>query len=140
MDYKRFTAFCGIDCFNCEVFKDKVTPELQNRLAPVFNKKPEEIRCEGCRDSGCLLLPNACPTKACAENKKVAFCSDCKEFPCKYLQPCSHSADRLPHNLKVFNLCRIKAVGLEQWAKETPEIRARYFKGEMIIGKGPQLL
>ncbi|RPI75230.1 MAG: DUF3795 domain-containing protein [Desulfobacteraceae bacterium] len=138
MDYKRYTAFCGIDCFNCEVFKENVTPELQNRLASIYKKKPEEIKCNGCRDSGCLILPYPCPTKACAGQKGVDFCSDCAEFPCNRLQPCSDKADRLPHNLKVFNLCRIKAVGLDQWAKETPEIRARYFKGEMIIGKGPQ--
>lgn len=138
MDYARYTAFCGIDCFNCEVFRDNVTSELQDQLALVFKKRPEEIQCKGCRDGGCLLLPYACPTKECAERKGVGSCGDCPGFPCRLLQPCRDKADHLPHNLKVFNLCRIKAVGLEQWAKETPEIRARYFKGEMIIGKGPQ--
>ncbi len=39
--------------------------------------------------------------------------------------------------MKLFNLCRIKAVGLDEWAKEAPGIRKRYFTGKFIIGLGP---
>lgn len=139
MDYKKLTAPCGIDCFNCEVFKDNVTPKLQERLAPVFRKKPEEITCEGCRTSGCLLIPFECPTRECVDKKGHEFCSECDEFPCNRLHPCADKAGSLPHNLKLFNLCRIKTKGIEKWAQEAKGIRERYFKGEMIIGKGPQL-
>ena len=38
------------------------------------------------------------------------------------MRPSRHGVPGLqamkPHNTKVFNLCRIKNVGLEQWAKE----------------------
>lgn len=138
MDYIQLTSPCGIDCFNCEIFEKNVTPELQNRLGSIFGKKPEEITCRGCRVSGCLFIPYPCPTKVCVESKGVDFCCDCDEFPCDKLHPCADRADALPHNLKLFNLCRIKAVGLENWAKETKAIRRKYFKGKMMIGKGPQ--
>jgi len=42
--------------------------------------------------------------------------------------------------MKVYNLCRIKAVGVEQWAAaEAAEIRQRYFKGKFVVGVGPTL-
>lgn len=54
--------------------------------------------------------------------------------------PCGLDCFRFPHNFKVFNLCRIKAVGVEQWADEEAKlIRQRYFSGKFIPGKGPVL-
>jgi hypothetical protein len=41
--------------------------------------------------------------------------------------------------MKLYNLLRIKAVGLEEWAKEAPDIRKRYYKGKFVIGLGPVL-
>jgi hypothetical protein len=39
--------------------------------------------------------------------------------------------------MKVYNLCRIKKVGLEKWAnEEAGQIRKRYFKGKFVVGKG----
>ena len=70
----------------------------------------------------------------------VAFCCECPEFPCTKLQPLADQAARVPHNIKVFNLCRIKAVGVEQWARnEARPIRDKYFKGRFQIGAGPQM-
>jgi len=39
----------------------------------------------------------------------------------------------------LFNLYRIKAVGLEAWKKDAGEIRKKYFKGTYHIGKGTVL-
>jgi 5-carboxymethyl-2-hydroxymuconate isomerase len=55
------------------------------------------------------------------------------------LQPLVQNADRVPHNLKVYNLSAIKNRGIEAWAAETGEIRKRYFAGSFKIGAGPQL-
>jgi hypothetical protein len=44
------------------------------------------------------------------------------------LQPAKEGADRFSHNYKLFNLCRMKAVGVEKWAKEEATlIRRRYY-------------
>jgi len=29
--------------------------------------------------------------------------------------PTKEGADRYPHNFKIYNLCRMKAVGVEKW-------------------------
>jgi len=39
-----------------------------------------------------------------------------------------------PHNTKVYNLCRIKNIGLEKWAKdETGGILDKYYYGTWTL-------
>lgn len=53
--------------------------------------------------------------------------------------PSVDKAETLPHNMKMFNLCRIHAIGAEEFTKESVKIKATYYKGTMEIGKGPKL-
>ena len=140
IDYKKLTSPCGIDCFNCELFEDNVTKEMQQRIGTMMGIPPEKVTCGSCRITGCLLIQGDCKHKSCVDNKGIEFCFECSEFPCNKLHPALDRADRLPHNMKMFNLCRIKNVGLEKWAKEESlEIRKRYKEGIIEIGNGPQL-
>ena len=41
--------------------------------------------------------------------------------------------------MKVYNLCRMKLIGMDNWIKESGEIRKRYFEGRFEVGKGPVL-
>jgi len=142
MDYRKLTSPCGIDCFNCEIFKDNITDEFRKKIAPyleTINKDPETFYCKGCRTSGCVFILNECATKKCVEAKGLEFCSDCDSFPCNKFHPCLDGADKRPHNMKVFNLCRIKSIGFDEWVKETKMNRGKYFKGKLIIGSGPKI-
>ena len=139
MDLKNVTAYCGIDCFNCEVYKDNITPEFQQHLASVTGRKAEEITCEGCKISGCIFTNGTCETKSCIMAKNLDFCHECDEFPCSKLMPVKDGAEKYPHNFKLYNLCRMKKLGLEEWAKESKTIREMYFKGKLQIGTGPIL-
>ena len=69
----------------------------------------------------------------------MEFCGDCADFPCPKLAPVADGADRFPHNLKLYNLCRIKAVGFERWAAEAADNSCRYSMGRFDAGKGPVL-
>ena len=137
MDYKRATAFCGIDCFNCELYE--ANSETEARLA--LNMRIPQlvgIQCKGCRDQGgCPLSPTACSTRECAVAKGASFCFECADFPCGRLNPTADQAAKYPHNLKIFNLCRIQSVGIEAWAREAQTIRDRYFRGTFRIGDTP---
>ena len=42
-----------------------------------------------------------------------------------------------PHNMKVYNLCRMKYIGIDKWVEEASEIRKRYYNGKFVVGKGP---
>jgi len=134
------SAPCGLDCFNCELQVNNITDEMRERVSPMLGIPPAEVQCKGCREQkGERLGLPLCETYQCATDRGVEFCFECDEFACSKLQPAREGAEQYPHNIKLFNLCRIKAVGIEQWAKEASDIRKKYFLGKFIIGTGPVL-
>jgi hypothetical protein len=92
--------------------------------------------CEGCRnrygigflseknnvfpDGKCLLIneKGECFIYQFAEYKQIHNCSECDDFPCEKLQPLADKANRIPHNLKIYNLSLIKKIGLKKWTNE----------------------
>lgn len=138
-DKKDLTAPCGLDCFNCELYEDNLTDELSERIHSKMGVPKGEIACRGCReqDGKHFHLPNGCATLDCAKAKNVDLCCNCNDFPCAFLAPTADQAARYPHNFKVFNLCRIKNVGLERWIQEEAgQIRKKYFTHKFVVGKG----
>ena len=136
------TAPCGLDCFNCSAHEANITPEYRARVAEFFGVKPEETGCKGgCRGvkGNCLWTRGRCATYACAERKGVEYCFECNEFPCGRLAPSKDSAlQDYPHNFKLFNLSRMKAVGVEKWIEnEADGIRDMYFNGRFVVGDSP---
>lgn len=135
---KSLTSPCGIDCFNCPTYEDNITKELTVYLAGVLKKPEEDVPCKGCRvNNGCTLYNFPCETLNCVKDKEYEFCYECGEFPCSRFNPSAENAEKYPHNLKVYNLCKIKNDGLENWVKEAKDIRDKYFNGKFIPGKGP---
>jgi hypothetical protein len=142
------TGPCGLDCFNCASHEANITPEYRARAAERFGVAPEEVGCKGgCRavKGHCLWTNGLCATYACAEAKGVEYCFECDEFPCVRLAPSEDSvrqggsAGGFPHNFKLFNLCRMKAVGVESWAEnEADGIRDMYYNGKFVVGDAPQ--
>jgi len=98
----------------------------------------EKAVCGGCRDENgtiaSLNMTEPCNVYRCAEDRGVKLCSDCAEFPCDRLHPYADKASQFPHNTKVFNLCLIKKMGLEAWAKEKAKtVKHTYFKGKFTL-------
>lgn len=136
---EKLVAPCGIDCGTCEFYLSKHNEQILECL--VSKGIPKNILpCDGCRniDGKCPIMPTDCATFSCTKSKGVDFCSDCKDFPCNMLAPAADRANTLPHNLKVFNLCTIKRDGLESFIGQSGKIKLLYFKGRMVIGKGPE--
>ena len=140
MDKTLLTAPCGLDCFNCSGYEDNVTEEYKEQVAEFFGIPIEETPCKGCRDEKgkCIWANGQCATWDCVQEKGLTYCHECDEFPCKLLMPTKQGAD-YPHNMKVYNLCRMKFFGINQWIEEAAEIRKRYFEGRFVVGKGPVL-
>lgn len=138
MDKKALTAPCGLDCFNCLIHESNLTDEFAESVHMRWGVPKEEIACKGCRqqDGKHFHLPHGCATLDCVKAKGVEYCCDCGDFPCAYLAPTADGAAHYPHNMKVYNLCRIKRVGLEQWIEEAGQIRKKYFTGKFIMGRG----
>jgi hypothetical protein len=141
MDKKLLTSPCGLACFNCATYEGNITEEWKKEVSEIFKIPVEETSCKGCRDEkgNCkFTINNECATWNCVQEKGVNFCYECEEFPCKLLAPSKKGADFL-HNMKVYNLCRMKLNGIDNWIEEAGEIRNRYYEGEFLIGKGPIL-
>ena len=142
MDKRYQTAPCGLDCFNCSSHKANITDEKKKELAASFNISPDEVGCKGCRDmkGKCHALKKGedCATWVCTQKRGVTYCYECEEFPCGLLAPSSKEVWR-PHNMKVYNLCRMKLLGIDGWIDEVENIRNRYYNGEFVVGKGPVL-
>jgi len=137
---KKIIAPCGIDCFNCEMFEDNVTEEFQARLSAMTKIPKEKISCEGCNDGNiCLFLKmqgKRCKTVDCVKEKGVDYCFQCDTFPCEYLMPIADGADKFPQNIKLYNLCQMKRIGVDTWAEKAGDIRKTYFTKKMQIGEG----
>jgi hypothetical protein len=139
MDYFQMTAPCGLDCFNCHFFlahEDSEAMNTVNKLSEELMIPVEIMLCNGCRNhNGQIPLQkhifgeaHRCAAYECSQGKGVEICGVCDQFPCDNLHPYADKADVLPHNTKVFNLCLINKMGLEDWAKsKASEVRKVYF-------------
>lgn len=135
VDYEYMTAPCGLPCFECYLYLAQFDEEMAEIIAGVLGLSKDDTRCKGCRseDGQCGHLAMECRVYKCIEKTDMNTCAECKEFPCDYLHPYSDQAMK-PHNTKVFNLCRIKNVGIEKWAqKEAGEILDKYFYGTWTL-------
>ena len=139
-DNKTLTAPCGLDCFNCELCEDNLTAEFAEFIHSKIGVPKEDIVCKGCReqDGKHYHLPSeGCATLTCVKSRGVELCSDCDDFPCALLAPIADKAAHYPHNMKLYNLCRIRKVGLDNWIdNEAGDIRRKYFKDLFVVGKG----
>ena len=139
MDYFQMTAPCGLDCFNCQFFlarKDQEAMREVERLSKRLSIPVETMLCSGCRNhNGQIPLQkhifgeaHRCAAYECFKDKGLNFCGDCEQFPCDKLHPYADKAGDVPHNIKVFNLCLINKMGLEEWAaSKAAEVRKVYF-------------
>ena len=133
MNYEKMTAPCGLSCFNCVVYQANENEGLRKMISKKLGIPVEKAVCRGCRheDGNCPILPTECSVYPCVEEKGLTFCFECADFPCDKLHPYVDMAERLPHNTKVFNLCLIKKMGLESWAKDKANsVNETYFKGK----------
>jgi len=141
MDYRQMTAPCGLDCFNCPTYLANEDKELRKTIAEKWGIPPDKAICQGCRNEKgsigilkTLEIDVPCNVYKCIQEKGHDFCFECPEFPCDHLQPYADKASEVPHNTKVFQLCLIKRVGLDRWAKEkAKKARDTYFEGEWKI-------
>lgn len=138
MDYRRMTAPCGLDCFNCPVYLANENDQLRAAIAAKAHIPAERAVCTGCRDANGTIafldMTEPCGVYQCIQQKGIDFCGECAEFPCDHLHPYADKAGEVPHNTKVFNLCLIKKMGLEAWAEaKARSVKETYFKGRWKI-------
>jgi len=134
-DYIYMTAPCGLPCFECYLYFAQFDQGLAELIAGLLDLSPDEAKCKGCRaeNGKCTHLPMECRVYKCIEKTNMKTCAECSDFPCEYLHPYRDQAEKW-HNTKVYNLCLIKKLGLEKWAKEEAgNVLDRYFYGTWTL-------
>lgn len=136
----KIVAPCGLDCFNCNLHESNVAPEFQKKISEQTKLPQDMIKCKGCSDGNqCLFIDlqgKTCATLKCTQEKGVRFCFECSDFPCSMLMPLADGSNQYPHNVKLFNLCMMKKIGVEDWTKQANTIRENYFTTKFQIGSG----
>ena len=138
MDYRQMTSPCGLDCFNCPMHQASSDKKLRQAISRKRGIPFEKASCRGCRNERGMIaafdMTEPCRVYRCIESKGIDFCCDCSDFPCDYLHPYADMALEVAHNTKVFNLCLIKRMGLEAWARTKAEsVGSTYFKGKLKL-------
>jgi len=121
-DNKPFAAVCGLYCPACTLYIGSTEePERLAGIAGRFGVSIEEARCHGCRSEVRSFYCRSCEIKTCAEEKKIAFCALCDDYPCIMLR--EFQAQR-PHRAELFTDGeRVREVGYDQWFEE---VRKQY--------------
>ncbi|MFC1553304.1 DUF3795 domain-containing protein [candidate division KSB1 bacterium] len=88
-------AYCGIDCVDCQAHLATKTHDdnLRRETATEWSRfydteiKPEQIYCEGCKDSGVkfYFCDTKCKIKNCCIEKKLDNCAQCEDYACDLL-------------------------------------------------------
>jgi hypothetical protein len=138
MDFRQLTAPCGLDCFNCVVYRANTDASLRQHVAKRLGVPVDKAVCPGCRAvqgaPAHLGAPGPCKVWRCISKKGLEFCFECIDFPCDALHPYVDRAAERPHNTKVFNLCLIKRMGLQRWAEDkAASVRETYYQGKLDL-------
>jgi hypothetical protein len=138
MDHHQLTSPCGLDCFNCPAYLANEDMDLRTEISKRFQLPLELSCCVGCRNAkGTISFlgdTHPCKTFLCTANKGISYCFECEDFPCDHLHPYAEQASARPHNTKLFNLCLIKKLGVEQWAQNKAlTVKQTYFKGKLRV-------
>jgi hypothetical protein len=110
-------AACGLYCGACYHYRASL-PEGVHLLeeARRQGRKLEGFACQGCRSDELYVHPDCagCEIRACAEEKDLAHCGICGEFPCGRIRG-FQSDGRIHHREVLANLADLKANGAERW-------------------------
>jgi hypothetical protein len=138
MDFLQMTSPCGLDCFNCPAFLANEDINLRAELSERLHLPIAAAKCKGCRNAkGTIAFlgdNEPCAVFRCTSEKGITYCYECMDFPCDHLHPYADKAAARPHNTKIFNLCLIKKMGIDQWANEKAlNVRQKYFSGTLRV-------
>ncbi len=107
-------ATCGMNCIAC-----------YKHIAARNYGKP----CRGCFDepqgisfdSGKLTVCHECDIKNCAKEKKLKYCYECKDFPCKILARMENSYNERYDESIIENSITVKEHGIEKFMESQRE-------------------
>jgi hypothetical protein len=101
-------AVCGLDCGGCDIRRVPTDPGAARRIVTWFQQmgwlKPGEgvdeivergMYCMGCRGSREVHWSPTCwILRCCVDDRRLSFCAECTEFPCRRLRTWADESKR----------------------------------------------
>jgi len=115
---KDFTrdSYCGIYCGACSVLMHGKTGHQDGFAACLGSLPKSEIACGGCKSGHLYAGCRICNFRGCAEEKGIARCVDCADYPCGMYKKWKAAAGFLPHVGEAgASLEVIRREGAEAW-------------------------
>ena len=151
---KDFLAPCGLYCGVCAIyiadrddnvkFKERLVNLYQGGVPgkgvlPDGNSLTvEKIKCGGCLSDNLFMFCEKCGIRDCTQEKGIAGCHECDEFPCQYI-------DDFPMAIGKKVILRAipywREVGTEKWVQDEedryvcPECGNKVFRGAVRCNK-----
>ena len=149
---KRMIAVCGLDCTNCDIRRVPTDAQAAQRIVGWFRSMgwlkenegvPEIIErsmyCTGCRGDRALHWSADCwILQCCVDDKGLAFCHECHDFPCERLSEWASQNDRYAEALSQLQ-CMKEAAALDDLPLE---FVVRFLPGgtfALLTAKGPEI-
>lgn len=114
-----YDTYCGLYCGACPVLQanERGDEEWIAATAVEWKRKPDDLRCHGCKSEVTAAFCTDCGMRLCAREKGLEFCSECTEYPCEKVTNFRND-DASHHSVILTNLKRIKEIGKEKWLAE----------------------
>jgi len=94
--------------------------ETLDELAKVWEEKPENLKCDGCKTDVNYHHCADCGIKKCNLEKGYDNCSECDDFPCEKIQEFNDD-DYEHHSVVIRNLNELKEIEISVWLQKQEE-------------------
>lgn len=115
----ELVAYCGLYCGACEVYR-----QVHDQSDRYLEEQAAQLSYGGCKGCGSDLHSawcKECTFRACAKERGVRHCADCREFPCQKIR--EFDEDGVPHHAGVLaSLERLRQAGMERWLEEQRQL------------------
>ena len=101
--YPEFSA-CGLNCGLCPRYYTKGSS-----------------RCPGCAGEGFSDVHPTCGILSCCQRKKIEYCFECDEYPCKKYDGIDSTDSFITHRNQLTDMERAKKIGIEAYKAELDE-------------------
>jgi predicted RNA-binding Zn-ribbon protein involved in translation (DUF1610 family) len=113
----KLDAYCGLYCGACPMMLAHQNGELE-AFAERIGRKPEDVRCFGCKSDKVASFCATCELRQCAGSKGFDSCFRCEELPCDPFVAFRDDEQWPYHAAVPKNLERIQQTGVEVWLEE----------------------
>lgn len=88
----RKLTMCGYCCDMCKAFVGNIRKKDEREILSGYWKRyydldipVENMNCDGClcKRADARRVDDACPVRACVQERKLSDCSECESYPCK---------------------------------------------------------